>query len=67
MTVRKGATTAIDKLVTEATAILTERMDKLMAEFRSSAPDFWQQYFDARIIVDLGGKEEEEEPPPPTP
>ncbi|QQR85114.1 MAG: hypothetical protein IPJ76_10845 [Flavobacteriales bacterium] len=67
VTVRKGATTAIDKLVTEATAILTERMDKLMVEFKSSAPDFWQQYFDARIIVDLGGKEEDEEPPPPTP
>ena len=67
VTVRKGATTAIDKLVSLTSDILNDRMDKLMPEFKTSAPAFFQEYFDARIIVDLGGTQEEEETPPPTP
>ena len=67
ITIRKGATEAIATLVREGLGILNDRMDKLMPEFEASAPNFYQEYFDARIIVDLGGPEEEEEPVPPTP
>ncbi len=68
LTVRKGATADIDALVRQTMGILNNRMDRLMPEFKVPSPDFYQEYFDARIIVDLGGtQEEEEEPPPPTP
>lgn len=65
ITIRKGATAAIEALTRENLTILNERMDKLMVTFKTTAPSFHQAYFDARIIVDLGGKEEEEEPPIP--
>ena len=29
-------------------------MDKLMLEYETSNPDFFQEYFDARIIGDSG-------------
>lgn len=58
LTVRKGATAEIDMLVRNTMKILTHRMDKMMPEFEESSPEFYQEYFDARIIVDLGGKEE---------
>ena len=34
--------------------ILNNRMDKLMLEYEGSNPDFFQEYFDARVIVDSG-------------
>lgn len=54
LTVRKGATAEIALLLKDSLKVLTRRMDKLMGEFRESAPDFHQRYFDARIIVDAG-------------
>lgn len=66
ITVRKGATEAIETLIKEGTTILTNRMDKLMSEFKDSNPDFYQEYFDARIVVNTGSKKEEP-PVPPTP
>lgn len=60
VTVRKGATAEIDALVRNTMKILTQRMDKLMPEFEASHPEFYQEYFDARMIIDLGGKEEKE-------
>ncbi|MBL0127801.1 MAG: hypothetical protein IPP83_10155 [Flavobacteriales bacterium] len=67
VTVRKGATAAIETGVRDGLAILNDRMDKLMPAFKLSDPDFHQEYFDARIIVDLGGPGEEEEEPPVPP
>jgi len=64
ITVRKGSTEAIATLVSETSGILNDRMDKLMPQFKAANPDFYQEYFDARIVVDLGGNEEEEAPPP---
>ena len=61
VTVRKGATAEIDALVKDSMKILNNRMDMLMPEFETSAPEFFQEYFDARIIIDLGGKEEKPE------
>ncbi len=67
ITIRKGATAAIEALTRANLDILNERMDKLMVGFNATAPDFHHEYFDARIIIDLGGKEEPEAPVPPTP
>ncbi len=54
ITVRKGATEQIEQLVREGTTILTNRMDKLMADFKGTNPDFYQEYFDARVVVNTG-------------
>lgn len=58
LTVRKGATAEIDVLVRNSMKILNNRMDKLMPEFEASAPEFFQEYFDGRNIIDLGGTQE---------
>ena len=54
VTVRKGATEAMEVSIKEGTAILKNRMDKLMSEYEVSNPDFHQEYFDARIVVNTG-------------
>lgn len=59
--VRKGATAEINQLVKDSMKILNNRMDKLMPEFETSAPEFFQEYFDARIIVDNGGTQQQPE------
>ena len=60
LTVRKGATAEIDALVKDSMKILNNRMDKLMPEFEVSNPDFFQEYFDARMIVDSGSEKKKE-------
>jgi hypothetical protein len=67
ITIRKGATENIERLIREGTAILKNRMDKLMVEYQVSNPDFYQEYFDARIVVNTGVVTPEPEPVPPTP
>ena len=59
LTVRKGATAEITALVKDSLKILNNRMDKLMSEFKESKPNFYQEYFDARIIVDSGARTQE--------
>jgi hypothetical protein len=56
LTVRKGATAEIGALVKDSLKILNNRMDKLMSEFTAAAPAFHQEYFDARMILDHGGR-----------
>ena len=65
ITVRKGATEAIETLIREGTTILKNRMDKLMVEFKGTNPDFYQEYFDARIVVNTGVVTPEPAPPVP--
>ncbi|MBL0125892.1 MAG: hypothetical protein IPP83_00230 [Flavobacteriales bacterium] len=61
LTVRKGATAEIEALVKDSMKILNNRMDKLMPEFEGSNPDFFQEYFDARMIVNSGTTKQEDE------
>ncbi len=56
LTVRKGATAEINALVKDSMKILNNRMDKMMPEYEVSNPDFFQEYFDARIIVNSGSE-----------
>jgi len=41
-------------LFKETDAILKNKLDKLMLSFRITNPDFYTNYLNARIIVDLG-------------
>jgi len=61
LTVRKGATAEINALVKDSMKILNNRMDKLMPEFEESNADFFQEYFDARMIVNSGSAKKDEE------
>ncbi|MBK7556474.1 MAG: hypothetical protein IPI55_18330 [Flavobacteriales bacterium] len=54
VTERKGATAEIDVLTRNTSKLLERRLDPLMEEYRSTDPTFYQEYFDARIIIDLG-------------
>lgn len=59
-TVRKGATAEIEALVKDSMKILNNRMDKLMPEFETSNADFFQEYFDARMILNSGTDKKDE-------
>lgn len=61
LTVRKGATAEINALVKDSMKILNNRMDKLMPEFEESNADFFQEYFDARMIVNSGSAKKDDE------
>ena len=64
--VSKSATTAIGGLFKDVDAILKNKLDKLVLSFRVTNPDFYTNYLNARIIVDLGaGKGPEEVVVPP--
>lgn len=64
----KSATAAIRALFKETDLLLKNKLDMLMLSFRISNPDFYANYQNARIIVDLGaGKKPKETPAPPAP
>jgi hypothetical protein len=50
---RVGANKDENKLINEADAILLNEMDKLMDNFKDTAPQFFMDYFDSRKITDL--------------
>ncbi|MCF8257597.1 MAG: carboxypeptidase-like regulatory domain-containing protein [Flavobacteriales bacterium] len=51
---RKGATTEMRAEIRSADKVLKDRMDPLSLQFAVSAPEFYRNYKDARIIVDSG-------------
>lgn len=55
ITVRKGATSNLADDIKMAEKELKEKMDKLMPQFKAGSPDFYGQYFNARIIVNYKG------------
>jgi len=61
------ATEQISELLAENNELLKNRLDKLILKFRKTAPEFYQNYFNAREIYDFGGgrkaKVPEETPP----
>lgn len=68
ITERKGATMELVELFNESDLILKSKLDKLMEQFKTTQPKFYNQYFNARIIIDLGtrfDKEEEVDDGPP--
>lgn len=59
--VSKSATTAIGGLFKDVDAILKNKLDKLVLSFRVTNTDFYTNYLNARIIVDLGARKGPEE------
>jgi hypothetical protein len=59
-----AATRQLEQLFPEATLLLANRIDKLVWQFRESAPDFYEKYQVARSIVDAPTPRPEEEPAP---
>lgn len=59
ITERKGATDDISKLLKRSAAVLKNKIDKLMEQFKSASPEFYRQYHDARMIVDIGLRHKE--------
>jgi len=55
ITTRKGATAELKTVLSEMDALLTDKMDKLMLQFKPVAPQFYADYFNARILVGNGG------------
>lgn len=55
---RASATAALVTLFDDADKLLKEQLDKLMEQYKAPNKKFYAQYFNARIIVDLGGRSE---------
>ena len=49
---KAAANAALPRLLKQGRSILTRRVDKLMVQFRESAPEFFAEYKTARKIVD---------------
>jgi len=62
--ISKTATRNMEEIFIETNDFLKKKMDNIMLAFRTTHPDFYQQYLSARIILDLGhgGEHTKEEP-----
>jgi hypothetical protein len=66
--VRSGARLSLTELFAKADDILENSLDPLMELLRETFTEFYNEYFAARVIKDLGIVHEPEPPPtPPTP
>jgi len=61
ITLSSTATKNINTLITEISDLQRTKLDRLIAGFADTNPDFYQQYKNARKIVDRGGRHEPEE------
>lgn len=53
---RKQATSLLDQMVREIDVLLGGQLDMMMEQFRNTAPEFFNGYFNARIIIDIRGR-----------
>lgn len=67
ITDRKRATDDITILEREIDEILKDLMDPLVENFKATHLNFYKQYFDARMIIDSGGKGSDDASETPTP
>ncbi len=61
VTLSSTATKNINTLITEISELQRTKLDRLIAGFADTNPDFYQQYKNARKIVDRGIRHEPEE------
>lgn len=59
---RKTLTKSLDLKVAEVDRIIKERMDNIIRLHKRSKPDLFADYFNARMIINLGGKRAGENP-----
>ena len=67
---RSATRVALTELFAKADELLKDEADGIVEVVKESHPDFYNQYFAARVIKDLGGShtkpEDEDKTPPPT-
>jgi len=63
----RAATKVLPARFSEADVLLGDRLDGLMPQFKDSAPDFYNEYFAARNIVDNNGGQSAKSTSTPTP
>ena len=54
ITNRSRATKQLSEYILKADTMIKNRLDRLINQFKSNSPDFWQQFKNARKIIDLG-------------
>ena len=64
---RSAATQLLAQLVSEAVRILRDELDGLMVQFQDASPNFYEEYFAARIIVDASATHTEAAKPATVP
>jgi hypothetical protein len=64
---KAGETRTLPQMITEAKSLLRLQLDKLMASFRLSKPQFYAGYLSARVIIDRHGPGNNQPPEPPQP
>ena len=52
---KRAATLLLTQLVRDAVGILRDQLDGLMVQFQESSPNFYEEYFAARAVVDNRG------------
>ena len=57
---KSAAGALLRKLVRESVSILRDEVDGLMVQFQDPAPNFYQEYFAARVVVDGRGARPDE-------
>lgn len=62
---RATATSKLVELFQQGDGLLKNQLDKLMLNYQTSEPKFYNKYQNARIIVDLGVRHEPEQPQEP--
>lgn len=62
-----GATASLVNLFALVDELLNEELDRLVELLRESNTNFYNEYFAARVIKDLGIRHREAKPKPPTP
>ena len=61
ITARKSAGTLLKPQFSDANDLLKEQLDGLMEKFRESQPAFYEEYWNARQIIDYGTRHEKSE------
>ncbi|MBK9274709.1 MAG: hypothetical protein IPM49_09240 [Flavobacteriales bacterium] len=54
ITQRKGATAELRMLIKDTTKLLVKRLDSLVEQYRLANAEFYREYHNSRMIVDLG-------------
>lgn len=64
---RKAASQLLERLTRESVAIAREELDELMPQFKEANPGFYEEYFAARVTVDMRGGQSDEDKAEATP
>jgi hypothetical protein len=62
---RKGARSSVYENFDAATQILENEIDNLMERFNDTDPQFFNEYWEARVVKDVGLRHRPPPPPPP--